>query len=313
MEQLIVPRTYVSKVLYMAHSHLLGAHLWTDKTRDRVIDRFYWPGVKKDIEDYCRACPECQRTAPRPSVRNPLIPLPLIEVPFNRLALDIVGPLPRTSRGHRYILVMVDYATRYPEAIPLRAATAKAVARELMTLFSRVGIVREILTDQGSCFMSRVLKDLLRLLQIRHLRTSVYHPQTDGLVERFNQTLKRMVKKVMEVDGKNWDQLLPHVLFAIRKVPQASTGFSPFELLYGRRPRGLLDIARDAWESQPSPHRTIIEHVEQVRDRMAQVWPVVREHLGRAQQAQAPVYNRGAQLRTFDPGDQVLVLIPTSE
>ena len=80
---------------------------------------------------------------------------------------------------------MVDYATRYPEAIPLRAATAKAVARELMTLFSRVGIVREILTDQGSCFMSRVLKDLLSLLQIRHLRTSVYHPQTDGLVERF--------------------------------------------------------------------------------------------------------------------------------
>ena len=239
--------------------------------------------------------------------------MPLIEVPFNRLALDVVGSLHRTSRGHRYILVMVDYATRYPEAIPLRAATAKAVARELMTLFSRVGIVREILTDQGSCFMSRVLKDLLSLLQIRHLRTSVYHPQTDGLVERFNQTLKRMLKKVMEVDGKNWDQLLPHVLFAIREVPQASTGFSPFELLYGRRPRGLLDIARDAWESQPSPHRTIIEHVEQVRDRMAQVWPVVREHLGRAQQAQARVYNRGAQLRTFDPGDQVLALIPTSE
>ena len=312
-EQLVVPRTYVSKVLYMAHTHLLGAHLGMDKTRDRILHRFYWPGVKKNVEEYCRACPECQRMAPRPSVRNPLIPMPLIEVPFDRLGLDIVGPLPRTSRGHRYILVMVDYATRYPEAVPLRAATAKAVARELMTLFSRVGIVREILTDQGSCFMSRVLKDLLSLLQIRHLRTSVYHPQTDGLVERFNKTLKTMLKKVMEVDGKNWDQLLPHVLFAIREVPQASTGFSPFELLYGRRPRGLLDIARDAWESRPSPHRTVIEHVEQVRGRMAQIWPLVREHLGRAQQAQARVYNRGAQLRTFNPGDQVLVLVPTSE
>ena len=99
-EQLVVPRTYVSKVLFMAHSHLLGAHLGMDKTRDRVLNRFYWPGVKQDIEDYCRACPECQRTAPRPSVRNPLIPMPLIEVPFERLALHIVGPLPRTSRGH---------------------------------------------------------------------------------------------------------------------------------------------------------------------------------------------------------------------
>ncbi|XP_059923375.1 uncharacterized protein LOC132469424 [Gadus macrocephalus] len=124
VEQLVIPRPYVSKVLYMAHTHLLGAHLGMDKTRDRILNRFYW--VKRNVEDYCRARPECQRTAPRPTVRNPLIPMPLIEVPFDRLGLDIVGPLPRTSRGHRYVLVMVDYATRYPEAVPLRAATAKA-------------------------------------------------------------------------------------------------------------------------------------------------------------------------------------------
>ena len=97
-EQLVVPRSYVSKVLFMAHSHLLGAHLGMDKTRDRILDRFYWPGVKRDVTQYCQACSECQRTAPRPSVRNPLIPMPIIEVPFDRLALDIVGPLPKTSR-----------------------------------------------------------------------------------------------------------------------------------------------------------------------------------------------------------------------
>ena len=80
--------------------------------------------------------------------------MPIIETLFDRIALDIVGPLPKTSRGHRYIPVLVDYATRYPEALPLRAATAKAVAKELLLLFSRLGIAREILTDQGSCFMS---------------------------------------------------------------------------------------------------------------------------------------------------------------
>ena len=142
-EQLVVPRPYVSKVLFMAHTHLLGAHLGMDKTRDRVLARFYWPGVKRDVEQYCQACPECQRVAPRATVRNPLIPMPIIETPFDRIALDIVGPLPKTSRGHRYILVLVDYATRYPEALPLRAATAKAVAKELMLLFSRVGIARD--------------------------------------------------------------------------------------------------------------------------------------------------------------------------
>ena len=125
-----------------------------DNTRDRVLARFYWPGIKRDIEQYCQACPECQRVAPRATVRNPLIPMPIIETPFDQIALDIVGPLPKTSRGHRYILVLVDYATRYPEALPLRAA----VAKELLLLFSRVGIAREILTDQGSCFMSRVIK-----------------------------------------------------------------------------------------------------------------------------------------------------------
>ena len=312
-EQLVVPRSYVSKVLFMAHTHLLGAHLGMDKTRERVLARFYWPGVKRDVERHCQGCPECQRVAPRAIARHPLIPMPIIETPFERLALDIVGPLPKTSRGHRYILVLVDYATRYPEALPLRAATTKAVARELMLLFSRVGIAKEVLTDQGSCFMSRVMKEVLRLLQVKQLRTSVYHPQTDGLVERFNKTLKQMLKKTMQADGKNWDQLLPHVLFAVREVPQASTGFSPFELLYGRRPRGILDIAKEAWESQPSPHRTTVDHVEQVRDRMARVWPIVRRHLQQAQQAQARVYNRGAQLRTFQPGELVLVLVPTAE
>ena len=141
---------YFSKVLFMAH-------LGMDKTRDRILDRFYWHGVKNDVVQYCQTCPDCQRTAPRPSVWNPLTPMPIIEVPFDRLALDIVGPLPKTSRGHRYILVLVDYAIRYQEALPLRAATAKAVAKELMLLFSRVGIAREVLTDQGSCFMSRVM------------------------------------------------------------------------------------------------------------------------------------------------------------
>ena len=118
-EQLVVPRPYVSKVLFMAHTHLLGAHLGMDKTRDRVLARFYWPGVKRDVEQHCQMCLKCQRVAPRATVRNPLTPMPIIETPLDRIALDIVGPLPKTSRGHRYILVLVDYATRYPEALPL--------------------------------------------------------------------------------------------------------------------------------------------------------------------------------------------------
>ncbi|KAJ8368734.1 hypothetical protein SKAU_G00087620 [Synaphobranchus kaupii] len=297
----------------LAHTHLLGAHLGVEKTLERIKTRFYWPRVKKAVEDYCRGCPDCQQVAPQPHLRSPLIPLPIISVPFSRIGMDLVGPLPRSSRGHQYILVVLDYATRYPEAIPLRTMATKGIARELMLLFSRVGLPEEILTDQGTPFMSRIMRDLCQLMKVTQLRTSVYHPQTDGLVDRFNQTLKKMLKKTMEADGRNWDQLLPFILFTIREVPQASTGFSPFELLYGRRPRGLLDLAKEAWEQQPSPHRTIVEHVEEVRERMATIWPIVREHMAEAQTAQARVYNRGVQPREFAPGDKVLVLVPTSE
>jgi transposase InsO family protein len=164
------------------------------------------------------------------------------------------------------------------------------IARELFNLFSRVGIPNEILTNQGTEFMSRLMKELCALLQIKQIRTSVFHPQMDGFVEHFNKTLKQMLRKVIEQDGKNWDQLLPHLMFSIREVPQSSTGFSPFKLLYGRRPRGLLDLAKEVWEVQPTPLCSVVEHMEMMREWMTAIWPVVREHMEKAQRAQAQVY-----------------------
>uniref|UniRef100_A0A8C1WPE3 ribonuclease H n=1 Tax=Cyprinus carpio TaxID=7962 RepID=A0A8C1WPE3_CYPCA len=226
--------------------------------------------------------------------------------------MDLVGPLPKSARGHEHILVIVDYATQYPEAIPLHKATSKAIAQELFLLCSRVGIPREILTDQGTPFMSWTMADLCRLLKVKQLRTTVYHPQTDGLVKRFNQTLKQMLRCVAADDRRDWDQMLPYVLFGIREVPQASTGFTPFELLFGRQPRGLLDVAKEAWEQQPTTHWTTIEHVREMRERLDRVMPLVREHLAAAQEAQRRRYDRAAQPREFQPGDYVLVLVPTA-
>lgn len=239
-------------------------------------------------------------------------PNPQLAVPFSRIALDVVGPLPKSGRGHRFILVMVDYTTQFPEAIPLQSASVRAVARELFLIFSQVEIAKEILTDQGTCFMSKVVKALCTWLKVKQLRTPVYHPQMDGLVERFNYTLKQMLKKVGYMDGKNWDRL-PYILFAIREVPQATMGYSPFELLYGRSPRGLLNLAKESWESQPSPHRLVVDHIDQMHVRMKKVWPLVCEHMEKAQARQAHTYNQGARIREFKPGEKVLVLIPTNE
>ena len=169
-----------------------------DKTARRIQQRFYWPTLYKDVADYCQKCPECQKTDARGRRRVPLVPLPIIQEPFERIAMDIVGPLPRSRKGNRFILVICDYATRFPEAIPLRTIEAEKIAEELIMVFSRFGIPKEILSDQGTNFMSQLLKELYRLMKIHPIRTSPYHPQTDGLVERFNKTLKSLLRKFIK-------------------------------------------------------------------------------------------------------------------
>ncbi len=226
--------------------------------------------------------------------------------------MDLIGPLERSARGYRFALVLVDYATRYPEAVPLRSISAKSVAEALFRLISRVGIPKEILTDQGTTFLSRTLKELYELLGIKSIRTSVYHPQTDGLVKLFNRTLKNMVRKFVKEDTKNWDKWLEPLLFAVREVPQASTGFSPFELLYGRQPRGVLDVIKESWEEGPSNSRNEIQYVLDLRAKRHILGRLSMENFLQAQDKQMRLYNRGTRLRQFTSGDKVLVLLPTS-
>ena len=111
-------------MLELGHEIPLAGHLGVEKTRQRILRRFYWPTVFKDMEEYCQCCERCQKSNPRKVQPAPLIPLPVITEPFRRIAMDIVGPLPRSRLGNRYILVVCDYATRYPEAIPLRSTDA---------------------------------------------------------------------------------------------------------------------------------------------------------------------------------------------
>ena len=129
VEQLIVLKQY------RAHEIPLAGHMGKRKTIDRIMQRFYWPTLYRDVAAWCRTCEKCQKHSPIRNLRAPLVPLPVIEEPFTRIAMDVVGPLPRSSSGHKYILVC-DYATRYPEAIPTKAVDAEHVAEELVTIFS---------------------------------------------------------------------------------------------------------------------------------------------------------------------------------
>ena len=311
--QLVVPKKVRELVLKLGHSIPWAGHLGRQKTLSRISRHFFWPGMNKEVANYCRSCPECQQTASKGPPKVPLEPLPIVGVPFEQLAMDVVGPLEKSKAGNRFLLVMTDYATRYPEVFPLKTVRARTVAWCLIQLFSRVGFPKVILTDQGSNFMSKLLKQVYKLLGIKGIRTTPYHPQTDGLVERFNQTLKQMLRKFVNETGTDWDQWLPYLLFAYREVPQASTGFSPFELLYCREVRGPLSLLKDTWVGGQESVETknIVAYVLQMREKLENMTKLAHENMEEAQRRQKTWYDHKARARSFNPGDKVLVMLPS--
>jgi len=227
--------------------------------------------------------------------------------------MDIIGKINRSSRGNAYVLTIIDYATRYPEAIPLPSIETERVCDALIELFARVGIPDEIVTDQGSNFMSELMKQFCEKLGINKIKTSPYHPMANGLVENFNSTIKSMLKKYSAECPKAWDRFLPYLLFAYREVPQATTGFSPFELLYGRRIRGPLSVLREVWTSGEQPNDTgIIQYIMQMRERLASMTELAQDNKIQAQAKQKVWYDQSARDRSYVVGDRVLVLLPTS-
>ena len=142
IDQLVVPQKCRGALLKIAHSIPLAGHLGRDKTTQRLLQRFYWPTLYQDVRNYCKRCGECQKARGHKVLKAPLIPLPVVGEPFERIAMDIVGPLPQSSSGNKYILVICDYATRYPEAISLRSIEAEKIANELIKVLPELDYLR---------------------------------------------------------------------------------------------------------------------------------------------------------------------------
>nr|XP_018672786.1 uncharacterized protein zf(cchc)-26 isoform X2 [Ciona intestinalis] len=313
--QLLVPSNLRNKIIGIAHDSIMAGHMGVKKTLDRILSNFYWPGIRSDVTRFCRSCDVCQKTISKGKVaKAPLQKMPLIDVPFERVAVDLVGPIqPPSEKGHRYLLTMVDYATRYPEAVPLKNIATEDVAEALVDIFSRVGVPSEILSDQGTQFMSGCMKEVERLVKVRHLRTTPYSPQCNGLVERFNGTLKTMLKRLCAEQPQQWHRYINPLLFAYREVPQESTGFAPFELLYGRTIRGPLHILKDMLTNETTDRETMCsyQYVFELRERLEKTMQIAKASSTDAQSRYKKNNDRKAKKRELSEGDQVLILLPT--
>ncbi|KAK7114491.1 hypothetical protein V1264_000546 [Littorina saxatilis] len=315
LRQVLVPQPLRRQVMEVAHDSIMGGHLGVKKTSDRIQAAFYWPGLHADVTRFCRSCDICQKTIPRGRVpKVPLQKMPLIDRPFKRVAIDLIGEIkPPSEAGHRWVLTLVDYATRYPEAVPLKKIDTETVAEALVDIFSRIGVPEEILTDLGTQFVSECMEEVNRLLSIRHLTTTPYHPMCNGLVEKFNATLKSTLKKLCSEQPRQWHRYINALLFAYREVPQESTGFSPFELMYGRTVRGPMQILKELWTKDvDTPEvKNSYQYVFELREKLEETLEIARENLRKSQDSGKHYYDRKAVNRKFTPGNKVLILLPT--
>ena len=313
--QLVVPKPHRETVMRLAHDSILGAHLGTRKTVLRVLSEFYWPGVQADTRRFCQSCDICQRTTSKgKTVQVPLQKMPLIDEPFQRVAVDLVGPIqPATTKGNRYILTLVDYGTRFPKAVPLSNIETERVAEALVDIFCRVGVPREMLSDMGTQFTSGLMSKVSCLVSRKHLTTTPYHPICNGLAEKFNGTLKQMLRRLCHQKPKDWDKYINAALFAYCEVPQESLGFSPFELVYGRHVRGPMTILKELWTNEvaDSEVKSTYQYVTDLREKLELTSHMARENLRKAASRYCKYYNRKTRTRSMKVGDKVLVLLPT--
>ena len=316
VKQLLVPKQQRLAVLRLAHDAILSGHMGVRKTKGKILTSFWWPGVDKDVRNYCRSCDICQKTVAKGRVSMlPLGKMPVIDTPFSRVAIDLIGPIhPPSDNGNRFILTVVDYATRYPEAKPLQKIDTETVAEALVDIYSRVGIPREVLTDQGKQFTSDLMKEVGRLLSVKQLTTTPYHPSCNGLVERFNGTLKSMLRRVTEEKPRQWDRYIPALLFAYRDSVQESTGFSPFQLLYGRQVRGPLTILRELWtkEIDDNEIKTTYQYVVDLREKLESSCEIAREELEKNSKRYKTYADAKSKDRQFKAGEDVLLLLPNN-
>lgn len=309
--QIVVPVPYRKQILTLAHDNPFSGHLGVRKTYDRILRHFFWPGLKNDVAHYIRSCHVCQVVGkPNQSIPPaPLYPIPVVGEPFERVLVDCVGPLPRSKSGNKFLLTVMCTSTRFPEVFPLRKITTPAIVKALTKFFSLFGMPKIIQTDQGSNFMSRCFAQVLKQLSIKHCVSSAYHPESQGALERFHQTLKSMLRTYCQEFAQDWDDGVHMLMFAVREVVQESLGFSPCDLIFAHTVRGPLKLLKDQWLNDEKKEN-LLDFVSSFRSRLRRACELAKENLECAQTKMKTWFDKNAKSRVFKPGEKVLVLLP---
>lgn len=264
------------QILAECHSSPLGGHRGINQTLKCIQSQFKWEGLAKNVEEYVTKCPSCQihKTENR-HVKQPMVISTTAMEPFEKVFVDVVGPLHRTVANNAYILTMQCDLTKFSMAVPMVNHEANTVAYHLVTsCICLHGIPNTLVSDQGTEFLSRVMVETCKLLKIKKCNTSPYHPQVNGALERSHRTLGEYLRHFVDKDQSNWDTFIPYAMFVFNASEHRSTGKQPYELMYGHRLNVPTSVTK-----QPEPRYNYEDYHMELKPKLQEVHQIARDRL----------------------------------
>ena len=315
IERLVVPDKWQHDLMSMLHCGVLGGHLSHSKLFPTLNQRYWWKHSSCDLKNFIRSCVSCCLIKSGAQVLRPELKQEIAKVRFERIALDIMGPLELSARGNAYIVVIQDYFTKWTELYSVPNHTAPTVSRCVIEWISRFGVPLRLHTDMGAELRGKVMTELCDLFEIKKTSTSGFSPWSNGLIERFNRSLKSMLRHYAKPGVGDWDDYIPLLAGAYRATVHASTGFSPNQLMFGTELVHPMDLVYGIYTGERLPVSPHV-FVQALKERLESVWEVARVYLGQAASVQQAQHKRGVALsrcHIYRIDDLVMRLYPPAQ
>ncbi|KAL4083915.1 hypothetical protein QTP88_029231 [Uroleucon formosanum] len=291
-------------IFKQCHDSIIGGHVGIHRTIKKIKTQFNWRGLKEDVIEYIKNCESCQKgKVANKKVKQPMLITSTSSEPFEKIFLDIVGPLVTTLSGNTYILTLQDDLTKYSMGIALPNHQANTIAEAFVTNFVCThGIPQTILTDQGTDFLSKIFTEVCKLLQINKINTSPFHPQTNGSLERSHRTLTEYLRHYVDKKLNNWDEYLPYAFFVYNSTEHTSTGYQPYSLLYGRRLEIPIKLSHE-----PEPRYNYDNYYFDLKQKMQESHKIAKENLIKRKVKSKQIYDNNENSIEIHVKDQILL------